>query len=266
MSRQRRSRAMFAIARSSRPASAMTGGSVSGTSSWILVPRGPRLRTAAGMTSSRLIGERVQLERSRLQAAHVEEVADEGVEAVGLLVDRREELVLLGRSPVDVSLQQARHRGLDRRERSAQVVRDGGEERRSELVRRREGSGGGRLGLELLDLDRRCELARERLEDRLVAVGRGVLARQHEHVSLVDVDGRVRVGRGCRAQARWPPRASSSTRCGGGSRPRPVRVRGAALRGAPRRTTSRRGARAPPPRRARGRPRPPAGQQARRTR
>ena len=60
-----------------------------------------------------------------LEAAHVEEVADEGVEPVGLLVDRLEELVGGVGRPVDVVLEQAGHRRLDRRQRRPQVVRHG---------------------------------------------------------------------------------------------------------------------------------------------
>ena len=68
-------------------------------------------------------------------------------------------------SPVDVLLEQARDRGLDPGERGAEVVRDGREDRRSEIVGGGEGSGGGRLRLELLELDRGRELAGEGLQD-----------------------------------------------------------------------------------------------------
>ena len=55
-----------------------------------------------------------ELQRAGLQAAHVEQVADEVVEPVGLLVDRLEKLVYRVSGPDDVTLQQARDRGLDR--------------------------------------------------------------------------------------------------------------------------------------------------------
>ena len=64
----------------------------------------------------------VDLERVSLQAAHIEEVAHEGVQAVGLLVDRVEKLAPFVRAPVDVLLKQARDRGLDARKRRTQVV------------------------------------------------------------------------------------------------------------------------------------------------
>ena len=50
--------------------------------------RHPRLRSAAGSTSSRPTGDGADLQRASLEPAHVEQVADERVEPVGLLVDR----------------------------------------------------------------------------------------------------------------------------------------------------------------------------------
>ena len=98
-------------------------------------PRAPRLASAAGTTSSSPTGARASSTRAGLQPAHVEQVADEGVEPVGLLVDRRRgtRRGLVG--PVDVVLEEAGDRRLDRRQRRAQVVRHGGAERGPELVR-----------------------------------------------------------------------------------------------------------------------------------
>ena len=64
--------------------------------------RRPRLRSAAGTISSRPTGRGVDLQRAGLQPAHVEQVADERVEPVGLLVDRLQEGVAFLRRPVDV--------------------------------------------------------------------------------------------------------------------------------------------------------------------
>ena len=130
----------LASARSSSPASAWTRGSVSGTSTLDLGAAWRRgCASAAGIDLVEADGAALTLERAGLEPAHVEQVADEGVEPVGLLVDRGEELVSRLRRPVDVVLEQARHRRLDRRERRAQVVRDGREERGPQLVRRRRG-------------------------------------------------------------------------------------------------------------------------------
>ena len=70
-----------------------------------------------------------ELERARLQPAHVEQVLDELVEPVGLGVDAAHELVGVGARPVDVGLQPSARQRLDRRERRAQVVAHGREQR-----------------------------------------------------------------------------------------------------------------------------------------
>ena len=63
-----------------------------------------------------------RLKRPGLQAAHVEQVADERVEPVGVLLDVGEQLGLVLGGPAHVGLPQARHARLDRGERRAQVV------------------------------------------------------------------------------------------------------------------------------------------------
>ena len=73
-------------------------------------------------------------ERAGLEAAHVEQVADEAVEPVGLLVDGDEERSRCVVGPGDVVLEQARHRRLDRRERRAQVVATRAEQRGAQVV------------------------------------------------------------------------------------------------------------------------------------
>ena len=97
---------MFASARSSRPASARTRGSDSGTSS-VDVVRGaeaPERGRDDLVEPDRLPAD---LDGSRLEPAHVEQVADERVEAVDLLVDRGQELAPGFGRPVDVVLEQA---------------------------------------------------------------------------------------------------------------------------------------------------------------
>ena len=132
-------------------------------------------------------GRGADLEGAGLQPAHVEQVPDERVQPVRLLVDRPQELVLRLGCPVDVVLEQARDRGLDRGDRRPQVVRHRGEQRGAKLVRRRERSRGLGLGLELAELDRGGELLREGVEHALIlAADRG--AGEHEHVLVVEVD------------------------------------------------------------------------------
>ncbi len=98
-------RSTLAIARSSRPGSASTRGSVSGTSTSTSRRDGAeaaRARRARPRRARRASAS--TCERAGLQPAHVEQVADEGVEAVGLLVDRLQELAALLRWPVHVVL------------------------------------------------------------------------------------------------------------------------------------------------------------------
>ena len=86
--------------------------------------------------------DRERLQGSGVQAAHVQQVADQGVEPVGVLLDRGEQVGLVGLGPLHVGLPQAAHAGLDRGERRAQVVADSREQRRPHPV-----AFGQRLGL-----------------------------------------------------------------------------------------------------------------------
>ena len=251
-------------------------------------PAGPRLASAAGITSSTPTGGEADVERAGLEPAHVEQVADEGVEAVGLLVDRDEELVLLVRRPRDVVLEQARHRGLDPRERRAEVVRDRGEDRRPELARGGEVPGRRRLVLQPLDGERRRDLARERVEDAAAGARADRPAHGDEHVLVRRLDA---CGSSPGADGIGPPAACStaqprrrrpehatasspssrrrlSSRSGTGCRARELgerlglgavaRALGGPPRGERRRTRSR-------PRRRRGRPTARAGSRPRRS-
>ena len=64
-----------------------------------------------------------------LEPAHVQQVADEGVQAVGFVLDRCEELGDVLVTPLDVRLAQAGHRRLDRRERGPEVMGHGLQQR-----------------------------------------------------------------------------------------------------------------------------------------
>ena len=261
----------LASARSSSPGSASTRRERLGDVDVDVGGSGAEARERGGDDLVDADRRQADVERAGLEPAHVEQVADERVEPVGLLVDRGEELAsCLGR-PVDVVLEQARHRRLDRRERRAQVVRDGGEERRAQLVGGGEAAGVGRLGLELAraasddgELARRTRRGRGRSSAATDAA-----RRQREHVrrrrarpcrGLVGASrGR---GRRSRASSVQPPSvrwrtatASRAERSGAGSSRRPATGRRA-----------RRAARAPRPRRGLARRRRPGGRRARRSR
>ena len=83
----------FASARSSSPGSASTRGCVSSTSMSTSTARAPDAGEGAGDHLVDPDRQEADVERARLEPAHVEEVADERIEAIGLLVDREEELV-----------------------------------------------------------------------------------------------------------------------------------------------------------------------------
>ena len=132
---------MLATARSSSAASARRAAASRGRrrSTRVGLARGPP--APPGTTSSSPTSRIDELHRAGLQPAHVEQVADEVVEPVGPLVDRLEELAGRAGREVDVALQQAAHRRLDRRQRRAQVVRHRREQRGAQLVRLRQPGG-----------------------------------------------------------------------------------------------------------------------------
>ncbi len=68
-----------------------------------------------------------RLQRTGLQAAHVEQVGDQPVEPVGGVLDGREQLLLVILGVGDVGLPQAADARLDRCQRRTQVVADRGE-------------------------------------------------------------------------------------------------------------------------------------------
>lgn len=69
-----------------------------------------------------------------VEAGHVEEVADQGGEAVGSVLDAFEEFGLVVLGPFDVVGAQGADGRLDAGERGPQVVADGGEERGADAV------------------------------------------------------------------------------------------------------------------------------------
>ena len=81
-------------------------------------------RSATGATSSIAGRAQERLQRPGVQAAHVEQVADQRVEPVGVLLDGGQQLGLVVLGPFHVGLPQAADAGLDRGQRRAQVVAD----------------------------------------------------------------------------------------------------------------------------------------------
>ena len=158
--------ARLATARSSRAGSAWTRGKrlVEGDVDGV----GGAAQAGQGRRHDLLVadGSGLEPQRPALQPAHVEQVADEVVEAVALLVDGAQELEggLLG--PVDVALEQAGDRRLDRRQRGAQVVRHRPQQRHPQLVGPCEHQRLGRLRLRRLPLEGRRLLQRLHLGAR----------------------------------------------------------------------------------------------------
>ena len=87
-----------------------------------------------------------------------------------------------------VVLQQARDRRLDAGERRAQIVGDGGEDRRAQVARRGESPRLGGLRLELLERERRRDLAGEGVEDAAVCLSLDLPPDDDQHVDVVQLD------------------------------------------------------------------------------
>ncbi len=142
------------------------------------------LDNALGYDVFEIDGPAQDLDRADLQPAHVEQVADEPVETIGLLVDRAGELSALLAGPAHVGLQEAGGRRLDRGERGAQVVRDGLQQRGAEGVGLGEAGRSGGIGLEPPSVQREGEVRQERAQHPLV-IGRELGAPQHEDRAAV---------------------------------------------------------------------------------
>ena len=253
----------FAMARSSRPASAKDARERLGTSTSTAPRAAPMLRSAAGTTSSSPIGDGATLSApvwSRLMSSRLPTSASRRSVSSSIVARN----LPLGGRPVDLVVEQRRHRGLDPGQRRAEVVRDGREDGEPELVGALELAGLRGLGLELLDVDRAGELARRKR--RAGAAPRsGIAARRaRARASSSTRDRRVpcsaaRPASGLRRATRRSCRCQSAT-------PSSAERRGGSPRGARRPWTSPRGARASRPRRARAGPPRRAAPRARRSR
>ena len=141
-------------------------------------------------------GPQQRFDDAGLEPAHVEQVPDERVQAIGLVLDRVEELRDVLVAPLDVGLAQARHRRLDRRERRPQVVGHGLQQRGAQLVRLAERRRGCRLRAEAGAFARRGQLRGERVE-HLAIVGAEARTDEREDDAVADLlDGVRRVGLG----------------------------------------------------------------------
>ena len=135
-------------------------------------------------------GAQERLQRPGVQAAHVEQVADERVEPVRVLLDGGQQVGLVGFGPLHVGLPQAADRGLDRGQRGAQVVADRGEQRGPHPVAFGQRLGLGRLGTQPLPVQRGRRLGG--VPGQQGRRGRGVLPGDHQGQVGPDVDARRR--------------------------------------------------------------------------
>ncbi len=106
------------------------------------------------------------VDRAGFEPRHVEEVADEPVQALGLVVDRLHAARAGSRADSDLGAPKQRARGPGNRgQRRAQVVRHGRQQRAPGPFGLRLQHGHLRLGGEVRPLDREGDLARERLQE-----------------------------------------------------------------------------------------------------
>ena len=96
-----------------------------------------------------------------MQAAHVQQVADERVQPVGVVVDRGHQRRLVGLAPLHVGLAQAAGAGLDRGQRRAQVMADRRQQRGAHPVALGQRLGLRGLGPQPLPVQRRGGLGGE---------------------------------------------------------------------------------------------------------
>jgi hypothetical protein len=133
-------------------------------------------------------------EGARTDPREIEDVADQPVQAVGLLEDGHQEFTLLGGVVHGRHVEQARDPRLDRRERRPEVVGDRGEHRRAQLVGLGVQLGQAGAGIQPGAVQGDRSLARRRLEQLLLASRerprtRGPLRRQRSQGNRRHHDG-----------------------------------------------------------------------------
>ena len=113
---------MFAMTRSSIPASASTSGMFPGSSTRTLLAGVPW--RAAGITSYQRTGLMQRVDGIGRDPGHVQQVAHQRVQPVGAFVDGGEQVLLLLGGVMDVGLLEASDRKLDAGQGRAEVVGD----------------------------------------------------------------------------------------------------------------------------------------------
>jgi hypothetical protein len=99
-----------------------------------------------------------------LYATHVEQIADQRVEAVGALFNGRQECGLILGGPGDVILAQRADGNLQRSQRCTQVVSDCGQQGRAHPVALGEGFCLAGLNAQSMPFESRCRLGRSNVE------------------------------------------------------------------------------------------------------
>ena len=121
-----------------------------------------------------------------MQAAHVQQVADERVQPVGVVLDGGQQGRLVRLAPLHVGLAQAAGAGLDRGQRGAQVMADRGQQRGAHPVALGQRLGLSGLGAQPLAVQGRGGLGGE--PDQQPGGGRLRMLRDEQGQILPDVD------------------------------------------------------------------------------
>ena len=148
-----------------------------------------------------VLGARVQ--HAGLDPRHVEEVRDQGVQPLGLRVNGLEHLALLLAGPRDLVVEQVGDVRLDRRERTPEIVRDGGEQGLPETLRLPVDLRARRGPKQSIALEHEGELVAKRAEDPALGGCRRLpLTAKHEEPDVVRADAeREALGRSLRSIA-----------------------------------------------------------------
>ena len=109
-------------------------------------------------------------QRPGLETSHVQQVPHHSIQPVDLVVDRAQELLGVLRIEVHIRRQQARHRGLDARQRGPQIVRDGLEDAGPQRVGLGHRCRGRRLLLQFTSIQADRQLVEERIDHLRITI------------------------------------------------------------------------------------------------
>ena len=137
----------------------------------------------------------LQLDRAGFEAGHVEQIADEAVEALGLVLQGGEQLVAIALVILVGVAAQARHGAEDRGERRSQIMRDRGQERGAQPLGFGQHAGLGQAARQRDALDRDRCLIGERIEQTALVRGQ-----QRTRRIAVDADHADRPAPGAQRQ------------------------------------------------------------------